>query len=284
MGTQVIRSGSDRALNIIQDAPVGKIETRYVDKGTYQVIYLSSQTGCNHGCRFCHLTTSGQTDYENVSPKEFYNQTYAGLNQTRPGDTLHFDYMARGEPLANPWVDSTTLQCLTNMAQMRGFKKIRHLISTIMPREFVQNHELIDRFPIYAPDIYYSFYTTSEDKRKRWMPNAAPYQAALDCLKRWQDFTHKIPKVHFAIIPGLNDDCWEIAQICDAIRMTELRVNFNLIEYNHHEAGGPIPKIGLADARQVIHAHMPSAKVNLIPRIAPDAYVSCGMFVGGTEE
>lgn len=267
---QIARSKLDNALNIVKPQTVGSIETRYVDKGEYQVIYISSQTGCNHGCRFCHLTTSGQTAYEDVSRRWFLDQARTGLDHARDGRTLHFDYMARGEPLANPVLNSDTLLAMSDEAFRRGFRRVRHLISTIMPRRFVETCDLITRFPTFAPDIYYSLYTVDEDKRKHWMPNAAPAYAALLALKQWQDFTRKIPQIHFAVVPGLNDSEEAISNVCDYIWQADLRVNFNIIEYN--------PAFGPAEAKRIVREMLPESKVNLIPRIAPDVNVACGMF------
>src|SRR5438552_17740648 len=100
------RSALDASVNWDRPADVGRLEARYVRRcADYVVVYLSSQTGCDQGCRMCHLTGTGQTRLRDVTPEEILEQADTVLDYYRreapPARSVHFNFMARGEPLAN---------------------------------------------------------------------------------------------------------------------------------------------------------------------------------------
>ena len=66
--------------------------------------------------------------------------------------------------------------------------------------------------------------------------------------------------------------------MCRTIGYYKLRVDFNLVAYNPPEGEDP-SLFDLEHARDIVLCIMPSqTQVNVVPRIGPDAYVSCGMF------
>src|SRR5271169_5047758 len=109
------KSGQDASVNWDRAADVGRIETRYVRRcSDYFVVYLSSQTGCRQACRMCHLTATGQTRLRDTTRDELLEQAdrvFAHYRTQPPARTVHFNFMARGEPMLNHTVlhDSHTL-------------------------------------------------------------------------------------------------------------------------------------------------------------------------------
>src|SRR5689334_1695522 len=115
-------SRQDASVNWDRPADVGRIEARYVRRcPDYFVVYLSSQTGCNQGCRMCHLTATGQTRLRDVTHAEFLEQAETVLdyyrNSAPTARTVHFNFMARGEPLANSVLLSHADDLLGDLAQ-----------------------------------------------------------------------------------------------------------------------------------------------------------------------
>jgi adenine C2-methylase RlmN of 23S rRNA A2503 and tRNA A37 len=203
-----------------------------------------------------------------------------------PAKTVHFNFMARGEPLASQILLADAdglLGELSRLAVALGLRP-RHLISTIYPKE-LGNRPLEDVFVTHHPDIYYSIYSTSERFRRRWLPKALPAEAALDRLASWQRSTHKIVALHHAYIAGENDGEGDVHAVCDAVEERRLMVHVNIVRYNPPDPA----RHGVEPAEEVIQrnaaiyrARLPNANVSVIARVGYDVAASCGMFFGPT--
>jgi adenine C2-methylase RlmN of 23S rRNA A2503 and tRNA A37 len=280
-------SSQDASVNWDRPADVGRIEARYVRRcPDYFAVYLSSQTGCDQGCRMCHLTASGQTRLRDVTHEEFLQQVETVLDHYRgeapPARSVHFNFMARGEPLANPILldhADVLLGELGRRAVALGLRP-RYLISTIFPKE-LHDRLLEDIFILYHPELYYSIYSVSERFRRRWLPKALPAGEALDRLVSWQRSTYKICKIHYAFIAGENDSEADVHAICDALESRRLMAHVNIVRYNPPDTG----RHGVEPPEQVIQrnariyqSRLPHARVRVIPRVGYDVQASCGMF------
>ncbi len=280
-------SSQDASVNWDKPADVGRIETRYVRRcPDYFVVYLSSQTGCDQGCRMCHLTASGQTSLRDVTYDEFVQQADIVLDHYRtagpPAKSVHFNFMARGEPLANPVLLENADDLLGELAQRAidlGVRP-RYLVSTIFPRD-LGDRCLEDIFMRYHPEIYYSIYSVREHFRRRWLPKSLPVEQALDRLAAWQRATYKICKIHYAFIAGENDSEADVHAICDALESRRLMVHVNIVRYNPLDPrrhGIEPPEEILQRNAEIYRSRLPYARVRVIPRVGYDVYASCGMF------
>jgi adenine C2-methylase RlmN of 23S rRNA A2503 and tRNA A37 len=230
-------SAQDASVNWDRAVDVGRLEARYVRRcPDYFVVYLSSQTGCVQACRMCHLTASGQTHIRDATFAEMIDQAETVLDYYRratpPARIVHFNFMARGEPLANRAFVADAdglLGELSSRAVVLGLRP-RHLISTIYPRTL--DRPLDDVFVAHHPDVYYSIYSMSPRFRRRWLPKALPAEIALDRLTQWQRSAQKIVTLHHAYIAGENDSEIDVHQICDAVEERGLMVNVNIVRYN----------------------------------------------------
>ena len=284
----VLQSQQDASVNFDFPAVIGRMEARYVRRNSdYVVVYLSSQTGCNQGCRMCHLTATGQTQLRNVTHEEFLIQADAVLDyyhrETQPAQSVHFNFMARGEALANPVLLDHADDILGDLARRAVALKLRprYLLSTIMPRE-LGDRRLEDIFPVHHPEFYYSLYSLEERFRRRWMPKALPAEEALDRLVSYQRQTYKICKIHYAFIQGENDSEEDVHAVCDALEKRRLMVHINIVRYNPQDAH----RHGVEPCEQVIEHNadifrnrLPYARVRVIPRVGFDVQASCGMFL-----
>jgi adenine C2-methylase RlmN of 23S rRNA A2503 and tRNA A37 len=282
------KSGQDASVNWDRPADVGRLEARYVRRCPgYFVVYLSSQTGCAQACRMCHLTATGQTRLRDATPAEMVEQARTVLDHYRqapPARTVHFNYMSRGEPLANRALVAEADGLLGELSRLAVALVLRprHLISTIYPRE-LGDRLLEDVFVVHHPEIHYSIYSVSERFRRRWLPKALPAAEALDRLTSWQRHAHKFVTLHHAYIAGENDAETDVHAICDALEERGLMVHVNIVRYNPHdpERHGVEPPEAVIERNAAIYrSRLPNARVGVIPRVGYDVAASCGMFFG----
>jgi adenine C2-methylase RlmN of 23S rRNA A2503 and tRNA A37 len=285
----VLQSGLDVSVNFVREGPFpGKIEARYVRrKPEVFIVYLSSQTGCAKACRMCHLTQSGQTDFEDVPIDGYFQQAdevlewYDRLNQ--PARIAHFNFMARGEVFANQYVHADAERLLIGLGQRatsRGLVPV-FKFSTIMPQEMAEV-ALADLFGAFSPDIYYSIYSVDPRFRRRWLPKAMDAELALAKLYDYQRIARKVPVLHWAFIEGENSDEASVAHLCDAVNAAGLRVDVNIVRYNpYSERQGVEPSIEVIEAhRRLLMDRLQGSRVQIVDRVGFDVKASCGMFVG----
>lgn len=284
---QVLNSELDHSVNFVEEQLVGFLESRFVRKcDDYFIAYLSSQTGCNRGCTFCHLTATGQTSFVDSSHNDFMAQAIQIFkhyrNQKKPAKYMHYNFMARGEPLANQILLDSGDELLLKLGQVAKDEGLpaKFNISTIMPTTLKRS--LTSIFNYVSPTIYYSIYSTNPEWRKEWMPAAMDTDTALSMLSDYQDFSKKIVKIHYAFIAGENDSVQEVNNVCDAIEKHNLICEFNLVRYN-----AASPDQGVESSEEVIARNIEifqnrfkfNTKVQIIPRVGFDVKASCGMFV-----
>ncbi len=270
----------DGSKNFIWDRGEGEaIEARYVARNDHEVIcYLSSQTACGRACRMCHLTRTGQVHATDATVDDFLMQAHQVLGELYAGNSfkvINYNFMARGEPMDNIQVQDHLLNALGTLAKRFGLLP-RFKISTIMPKDACL--DLITRFGwgIY-PDIYYSLYSVDPNFRKRWFPKAEDHRTALDLFREWQKFSHKIPKIHLALIKGENDSVDDIVKLNDEIEFSELRVNFNIIRYNPYDESSE--EGDWKRAAKLLRERFPESDIQIVQRVGYEAKASCGMFV-----
>ena len=280
-------SSLDASVNWVRPTDIGQLEARYVRRtDDYCVVYLSSQTGCVQACRMCHLTATGQTKHRNATLEEFLEQATVVLehyDKSPKARTVHYNFMARGEALANPVITENSEELFDELWKMARARDLhaRFLVSTILPKTSA-HLDIRDVFSRYQPEIYYSLYSTDEAFRRRWLPKAQPVEDALDRLVAWQRHSYKIVKIHYAFIEGQNDSADDVNAVCDAIEARGLSVHVNIVRYNP-----PSPRHGSEPADEVLErnagifrARLPNARVRVIGRVGFDVHASCGMFVG----
>lgn len=274
-----LRSKIDDSINF---AIPGSFEWRYVRRvPEYFIAYLSSQSACSQGCKFCHLTITGQTRPTNATADEMLAQASQVIDHYKTqarAEVVHFNFMARGEPLLNKAVDDGLFVRLSDLAMDNGLRP-NFLVSTIMPKTF--RGSLSQRFHIMAPEICYSLYSTNDKFRQKWLPSAMPIKQAMDELKRWQVSSGKSVKIHFAMINGENDLPHDIGDIVSLINEYELSVNINLIQYNPPDMNSePASDEAYQEAVRLFKLGLPNDSIiRVIPKVGYDVKASCGMFL-----
>ena len=282
-----LQSRLDSSVNFVTPSDGGYLEARYVRRAPdYFCCYLSSQNGCNRGCTFCHLTTSGQTSFVHASELQYLAQAARVLNHYKgqpPARYVNFNFMARGEPLANPTFAhpgaSSFLERLGTEALALKLLP-RFNVSTIMPRTL--RVPLEEVFDLITPTIYYSAYSPYEAIRKSLMPGAMPFHEALKMLKAYQRHSLKVVKIHYALIEGVNDSETATMHMLEDLADEGLHVEFNLVQYNPASDAQGRASTPLAEARvlDILRRELGPERAKAVQRVGYDVQASCGMFVG----
>ena len=277
---RIMHSQLDASVNFVEQQLTGFIESRYVRReDRYMIAYLSSQTGCNRGCRMCHLTVTKQTQFQNCDQQDFVSQlehVFTHYDTHAPAQIVHLNWMARGEPLANPTITETSTELLMRLGQMCRDKNLipKFNISTIMPQTLRKS--LVEAFPMITPTIYYSMYSVDPQFREKWLPAAMNVHRALDLLAEYQYVSKKIIKFHGAFIHGENDHVDQIHAMCDEIHNRGIRAEFNIVRYNPFSPEQGTESLNLDSISSIINEHMPC---KIISRVGADVAASCGTFV-----
>ena len=285
----VLQSVQDASVNFITPTDNGFFESRFVRRDEdYVICYLSSHDGCNRGCRMCHLTATRQTSMHSATLADYHAQAEAVLDHyakiaTREGKDryVNFNFMARGEPLANRTLLEEAPRLFTMLAEQAKRRNLlaRFNISTIMPKTF--QGDLVDLFYPFAPTLYYSFYSPFPEFREKWLPNAMPVTEALRSLRDYQNFTKKIIKVHHALIAEENDSERQQQNVGLMFAMYGLAVEFNLVRFNS-------PTSEYIEANEEAYERAAATlskfgKVQIVRRVGFDVKASCGMFITGSD-
>ncbi len=291
-----LESKIDASANFVERHLTGFLESRYVSKvDDYFICYLSSHNGCNQGCRFCHLTTTRQTMFEEATFTQLQNQATEVMRHYleavaggRPrAKCVHVNFMARGEPLLNRVITggggAFNDQSIFRTLHAQFGLPTKFNISTIMPVNGPV--DLTVAFPMITPTIYYSMYSVTDYFRRKWLPAAMNVDSALTLLAEYQRFSKKILKIHYTFIRGENDDRQSVQRLCDALNDHKLHVEFNLVRYNPAslEQGEETPEDERWRLLQLIASQL-NGKVKVIPRVGFDVKASCGMFMPRMEE
>lgn len=277
----VLKSELDASVNFVRGHEVGFYESRYVRRtDDYFIAYLSAQTGCNRGCGFCHLTTSGQTKYVDATKWDLIQQLDSVIRHyktQKPAKYMHVNFMARGEVLANKHIVESgheMLETLGSLCTHVGNVPARFNVSTIMPRTLKKS--LVDIFQYMQPTMYYSFYSTDSAFRKKWMPGAMATDGALRMLKEYQDFSQKRTKIHFALINGENDHVKNMDNITEALQDHGIMADINIVRYNPaDESSSETPESAIQYLAGYLRNYW---NVQVVTRVGLDVHASCGTF------
>ncbi len=278
-----LRSSLDSSINFSRPDPRGgMIETRFVQRTPERfIVYISSMLGCDKACRFCHLTQTGQTNATCLSEDEMVEQARTVLGEVgnAGAQTVHYNFMARGEALSNPSVNRNLFSRLAELAASYGLAS-RIKISSILPEDTWTNDPRDLHGDGCPPvDFYYSLYSTDSDWRRRWIPKAMRPFEAMSWLRRYQKVTGQRVILHWALIDGENDRIEDARAAATLARLLGVQADFNLVRYNPANGKSreaPEEKIQsfLNEMEGGVHG-----RIRMIPRVGADVAASCGCFL-----
>lgn len=289
---RVMVSCEDASVNFVAPSGDGGFwESRFVQRTPdYFIVYLSSHSGCNKSCRFCHLTATGQTMMQGASIENYLRQSELVLDhydaliasEGELATTVHFNFMARGEALSNPAFVNGSGRLFDELGYQARERNLnaRFMVSTIMPQDFTSDLKHV--FADLRSTIYYSLYSTDEMFRRRWLPKAKAPAESIRMLVDYQKSTGGEVVLHWAFIHGENDSVDGLNRALDMVQEAGLKARFNLVRYNPFS-----PRLGQEPSEEKINALFDIVTSRLgrksgsriVPRVGFDVKASCGMFV-----
>tara|TARA_Y100001951_G_scaffold87081_1_gene77874 strand:- start:425 stop:1066 length:642 start_codon:yes stop_codon:yes gene_type:complete len=187
---------------------------------------------------------------------------------------IHFNFMARGEPLENDLVYYNWGHLEAELSRL-GEVCTFH-ISTIFPKT-------VKRLPLFSKNtfVYYSYYTHDPKFRKKWLPKAHPVEYAFYRLVEYQQATGQLVTINHSFIENENDSLYEACELVDMVEGYELNMKFNCVRYNP-----PNDKSRESPAYEALSQYLIRELGNgsrIVPRVGYDVKASCGMFYAAGE-
>jgi 23S rRNA (adenine2503-C2)-methyltransferase len=181
------------------------LEVSYIDKGDGKdILCVPTQSGCNQGCLFCHMTGSN-IPVQNLPAGAIVAAVQLVRHQLNlTGEKpLLISYMGCGEPLRN------TSNLRMSMKQLQqDIPQVRFALATIMPQrceaEWIELGKFVKELGIDLK-IHLSLHFVEDEVRERWLPKAGKIAPSLHLLNWYRDFTGNKIEIHYAPIKGFND-------------------------------------------------------------------------------
>lgn len=206
------------------------VEVSYINKEDGKdIICMPTQTSCNLGCKFCHLTGLNLTTKSLDKFSIFELAQHVISDIALKHDTLLISYMGAGEPLMN--IDGVigSAQFIKD-AYVKDYKKVRFAVASIVPKgslmlEFmtkVKEKSLNFKFHL-------SLHNVEDSKRKSLMPKSSSIKESLTLLNQYSQEVGDT-EIHYTLMKGVNDSvetAEKLTEILEGINTTVKLLKFS---------------------------------------------------------
>lgn len=216
-----------------------QVECVYIPESDRGAVCVSTQVGCNMGCKFCHTGTqkmmrnlsAGEIVGQFMRARDSYNEWPTPTDETRYLSNIVF--MGMGEPLCNFENVKKSIQILTNGDGI-GISKRRITVSTCG----IAN--LIPSLADLGVKLAISLHAPNNEIRDKIMPvnRRFPLEELIKACKEYQRKSERrqFITMEYVMLKGVNDTqkhAEELMKLVDG-----LEVKFNLIPFHYWE-GAP---------------------------------------------
>ena len=256
------------------------VESVYIPDGERATLCVSTQAGCQMGCRFCMTGTLGF--HGQLSAADILNQIFEidalTSDDGRSGELTNIVYMGEGEPMNNIEAVLRSLDVLT-AAYGCGWSPKRITVSSvgIIPglKRFLEESECHAAISLHNPFAI---------ERQQIMPSEKvyPIKEVIALLKQY-DFSHQ-RRISFEYIcfGGLNDSIKHADALLRLLRGLNCRIN--LIRF-HEGVDNPLPA---SNEKQMVFLrdYLTSKGIPTTIRRSrgEDILAACGMLVNALEK
>jgi 23S rRNA (adenine2503-C2)-methyltransferase len=200
-------------------------------RSSRSTVCLSTQVGCDVGCRFCASGLDGAR--RNLSVGEILEQALAIEDVLRERDSRvsHVVFMGMGEPLANYRATVAAVRAL-NAPWGLGIAQRRITVSTVgLPRQIVRLAE--EGLQV---TLALSLHAATSPLRSRLIPWAERLDLSeiLDACRTYLARTGRRVTLEYCLLRGVNDQSQDLEAL--ARIALDLRAHVNLMLYNPVES------------------------------------------------
>lgn len=255
-------------------------EISYINKNDGKdIVCAPTQTSCNMGCKFCHLTGL------NVAPISIEYQTIFDMihwvlrdvsenNIGHENNTLLISYMGAGEPLLN--IDGVMRSAMKVYDEyLQKYKSIRFAVASIIPKK-----ELMERFIEEVRDsgldfkFHLSLHFTDNEDRKSLMPHAIEPMMAINLLNKYANYVGKT-EIHYTLIESKNDTRLHADSLIKSVK--GINTTVKLLKFSDKKGADDLQRSSREDmfAKYLTDANI---KVEMYDPPGRDIGASCGQF------
>lgn len=173
-----------------------RIESVITKKNPF--VCVSSQSGCNLGCRFCSTATMGLI--KNLTADEITDQVlYLKVHDQFQG---HITFMGMGEPLLNP---ANVFQAITTFTDKNCFGYSDRKISLSTVGIIPEIKHLTAKFP--QINLAFSLHSPFDEERSELMPvnQLYPLKQVMAELTQHLQLTKRKIFIAYLLLKGIND-------------------------------------------------------------------------------
>ena len=263
---QVSQDGTIKYLLQLEDG--GFIETVLMVHDYGRSLCVTSQLGCNMGCRFC---ASGLLKKQrNLTAGEMVNQVLTVMQDTQERIS-HVVVMGTGEPFDN-YTNVMNFCSIVNsdLGLAIGSRHITISTCGIVPkiREFAQGH--------YQYNLAISLHAPTNELRRKLMPiaKAYPLDELMQALREYSEDNHRRLTFEYILLHGVNDSDEMAITLANLVR--GMNAYINLIPYNQVDENGYIG----VDDKKALHFYdilmKHGVKATLRQKHGDDIDAACG--------
>lgn len=265
---QIASDGTTKFLFRLADGNL--IETVMMVQSYGYSVCVTSQVGCNMGCRFC---ASGETKkIRNLEPFEMVLQVLTIDNYLEKQDkrVSHVVVMGIGEPFDN---FDNVLKFINIINDAKGLAiGARHI--TISTCGLVDRIRDFSNYPLQV-NLAISLHFANNEKRSEYMPinRKYPIEEVIDACKEYYKKTNRRLTFEYILLDGVNDSIEDAKELVKLVR--HLNAYVNLIPYN--ETGKELSRTKI-EKRDQFFSYLIQNHINAIVRKehGTDIDAACG--------
>ncbi len=185
---------------------------------------ISSQVGCNLGCKFCATGRSGFV--RNLTSGEILAQIL-GMERSEKERIGNVVFMGMGEPMLNY---DEVMRAIRVMVDPKALKISQRRIS-ISTAGVVDGIEKLANEPLDVV-LSVSLHAPTDEKRSKIMPinQKYPLSVLMNAIKSYQAIKGKRVTFEYILFDGFNDSLEDAKKLIELVK--DIKCNVNLIPYN----------------------------------------------------